>query len=478
LNAWDITGGDPTFSGAISRLDHAEASRRCGSPNPLLFEPLAGRFLVAFDRSPDADALVQLGTVGRVRWLYRELGIAEVEATDADALGALPAIALVTPAWSAIGTTRGVAVGLNALSIFASRQAGDPNAFYRHPPGIGYPVISYRNDRQELDLDPTIEFVTPPALLPVVNMSLGTVSVGFPTAANDIVNLATAAASSRVLVVVAAGNCGERDGDSMSAWARPQWVLSVGAVDDEDGTKIASYSSRGDPGPDLVAVGRSELDPRKRGTSFAAPRVTFLARLVVAAFCELGREVMVAQGHAPMGVPSIGYGIVDDFGDEIWWERTSSTAFQALPLVGVRAPDVAKLVGNTAEALTVRNTPAVVREVLISSARPVPGASVEEAGAGFVNLDIVIERLAAITGEEVWRWFGTGPTPAGARLGDLRLFDAAGLRDLASVLNITGPIVKFDYRTGHWASLPQVDDQIREENPQGLPVDLTEYRLG
>lgn len=470
-------GEDPIYPGVFARLDHDEGAVRCDAPDPVLFEPLGGRMLVTFKEPPDDEALAQLATVASARWLYRQLGIAELEATDEAALAALPTIASVTTAWNTVGTTRGLAVGLNALCTFASHQASDPNAFYHHPSGIGYPVITTRGDRKELDLDPATELMTPPALVPVVNMSLGTISIEFPTAANDIVNLATNAASSQVLVVVAAGNCGERSGDSMSAWARPDWVLSVGATDDADGTRVASYSSRGDPGPDLVALGESQLNPGKHGTSFAAPRVTYLARLVVAAFCQLGREVMVAQGHRTMGVPAIGAGILDDFGDEIWWEPDRATAFQALPLVGVCTASVAELVGQTAVALTVQTTPAIVREVLLSSARPVPGASASEAGAGFVNSEIVINRLAAITGAELWAWYGTGPAPDGARLGDLRPFDAAGLRDLASIVGNTGPTVKFDYKTGRWVALPQPNAQIRDQSPRGWAVDLTGIRL-
>lgn len=477
MNEWDIAEGDSYYPGVFARLDHVVGAGRCDAPDPVLFEPLAGRLLVAFESPPDDDMLAALGAVAPVRWLYRQLGIAEVEGADEAALEALPGIALVRHAWNMVPSTRRLAVGLNALCTFASRQASDLDAFYRHPAGIGYPVITSRDGRQELDLDPETELPTPPALLPVVNMSLGTISVEFPTAANDVVNLATAAASSQVLVVVAAGNCGERVGDSMSAWARPPWVLSVGAVDDADGIAIAPYSSRGDPGPDLVALGRSELNPDKRGTSFAAPRVTFLARLVVAAFCELGREVMIAQGHAPVGVPSIGSGFIDDFGDEMWWERTSATAFQALPLVGVHVPAVAALVEHAAGTLTVRSTPPLVREILISSASPVLGAPADAVGAGFVNQDLVIDRLAAITGEELWTWFGASSAPEGAELGQLRPFDAAGLHDLASVVSITGPTVKFDYKTGRWAALPQPDAQIREQNPQGWPVDLSGIQL-
>lgn len=477
MNAWDVAGGDTAYPGVFERLDYVVGTGRCRAPDPVLFEPLAGRLLVAFESPPDEDTLARVRAIARVRWLYRQLGIAEVEGDDKAALEAPPGIALVTHAWNAVGSTRGLVVGLNALCTFASHQASYPDMFYRHPPGIGYPVMTSRDGRRELDLDPAMELATPPALLPVVNMSLGTISVEFPTAVHDVVNLATAAASSQVLVVIAAGNCGKREGDSMSAWARPEWVLSVGAVDDAEGTIIAPYSSRGDPGPDLVALGRSELNQDIRGTSFAAPRVTFLARLVVAAFCELGREVMIAQGHPPVGVPSIGSGFIDDFGDEMWWEPTSATAFQALPLVGVHVPAVAALVKYAVGTLTVRNTPALVREILISSASPVLGAPTGAAGAGFVNQDLVIDRLSAITGEELWTWFGTGPAPEGAELGELRPFDAAGLHDLASVVSITGPTVKFDYKTGRWAALPQPHAQIREQSPQGWPVDLSGIRL-
>src|SRR5207253_840396 len=127
--------------------------------------------------------------------------------------------------------------GLNAVCTFAARQARDEGAVYRHSAGTGYPVLTMRNGSRLLDLDPDLEIATPPALIPVVNLSLGTITLGFPTAMSDIVNLATLGASYEVLVVVAAGNCGAHDGDSMSAWARPEWVLSVGATEDPDGTR-------------------------------------------------------------------------------------------------------------------------------------------------------------------------------------------------------------------------------------------------
>jgi hypothetical protein len=225
-------------------------------------------------------------------------------------------------------------------------------------------------------------------------------------------------------------------------------------------------------------LGESKLNSSKHGTSFAAPRVTTLARLVVAAFCELGREVMVAQGHPLVGVPAIGFGIIDDFADDIWWAPPDgANEFLALPLVGVRTDVVAELVSLTADAFVVKTTPAIMREVLISAARPVPGAPPAEAGAGFVDEGIVLDRLAGITCAELWAWFGIGAAPSEARLQEMRPFDAAGLRQLARVVNITGPIVKFDYKSGRWIALPQPNQRLPAESPRGWPTDLAGIRL-
>lgn len=67
---------------------------------------------------------------------------------------------------------------------------------------------------------------------------------------------------------------------------------------------------------------------------------------------------MVAQGHPPVGVPAIGYGIIDDFGDQIWWEPPdTATEMLALPVVGVRTDVVAELVGLTADAFALSRSP-------------------------------------------------------------------------------------------------------------------------
>jgi hypothetical protein len=469
----DFADGDPVYADVFERLDLHEDEERCGPPDPDLFEPLPDRYFVSYREPPGAEDLALLGGVARIMWVFRQLRLIEVETKQAEAISTLPGVVGVVTALKSVGSTRKLAVGLNALCTFASRQAADDDAAYRHPAGVGYPVLRDGT----LDLDRECELPTPPALIPVVNMSLGTTTVGHPSVAGDIVNLATLGASSEVLVVVAAGNCGDYGADSMSAWAQPEWVLSVGATDDADGRQLASYSGRGSPGPDLVALGRSQLDENRRGTSFAAPRVTHLAKLVVTAFAELGREVRLAQGMDPTGVPAVGYALIDGFGDELWWGREEATGWQALPLLGTHRDVVAEIVGLTGPALTIRTTPQIVREVLVDAARPIPGAEPSEAGAGFVDSDIVIDHLTAMTGAELWDRFGTGPSPDRGQLAALRPFAASELRDLDTVVGTTGPTVKFDHKTGRWAALPPLDPPWPQQHPYGWEVDLAGIRM-
>jgi hypothetical protein len=185
---------------------------------------------------------------------------------------------------------------------------------------------------------------------------------------------------------------------------------------------------------------------------------------------------MVAQGQSPMGVPAVGAGFVDDFADEIWWQPPEMIEFQALPLVGVDVEEVARLVEATGQAFAVLTTPAIMREILVSAARAMPGMPAAEAGAGFLDRTAVVDRLAAMTAAELWGWFGSGANaPAG--LDGIRPFDAAGLVALDSVVRMTGPMVKFDYRIGRWAVVPQPDAMRESHDPRGIPVDLTGYRL-
>ena len=127
------------------------------------------------------------------------------------------------------------------------------------------------------------------------------------------VPVATKVAAQQVLVVVAAGNEGEQEGltDTSSPWARPDWVVSVGASDNEDGKHIAPYSGTGPGVPDFVAWGRTGLDDEVTGTSFATPRVTRQVLVLAAALHALWRAIQVECGENVGGVPLVGELMVD-----------------------------------------------------------------------------------------------------------------------------------------------------------------------
>jgi hypothetical protein len=137
------------------------------------------------------------------------------------------------------------------------------------------------------------------------------------TRPGDAVNHMTKYLSTRTVPVVAAGNShdGTHEFETVSPWAEPNWVLSVGATEDREATKIASYSGRGfgsypDVGPDILAYGASALDPNKLGTSFAAPRVAYMIALCTAWLFQVQANFLrLTQRH--FGVPLIGVAIVD-----------------------------------------------------------------------------------------------------------------------------------------------------------------------
>ncbi|MEO5678173.1 MAG: S8 family serine peptidase, partial [Acidimicrobiales bacterium] len=335
-----------------------------------------------------------------------------------------------------------------------------------------------------LDLDPTLDWPAPPAIIPVVNMSVGTDTPTYPYVTNDIVNLATFGASRHVLVVLSAGNCGRAGNGSMSAWALPTWVLAVGASEDRTGAVLADYSSRGIPsqpgtGPDLVAFGRSAVPPHPRGTSFAAPRVAGLARLVAAAICQLGREVRLAEGGAPEGVPLVGYGMIDTFGSEIWQDERGPVPFLALPVLGVDAGAVHELVTIAKAAgitVDVAGTPQLLRDLVVGSARPMPGYEPHEVGAGFVDRAAVLDHLGRVTGADVVRWFGSGDADPGvaAALAGPKVFVREELDRLADVLGMTGPVWPYDYTRGRVALLPSSETERSQLPPDeqafGIPL--------
>lgn len=458
----EVTPVDPARAVPSARVDvlttFGSTAEDCARPpDPRAVEASRTHYLVVVE--PGADPIVVERGV-TVTHRYDHLSILEVDTTAevAYALQARPGVIKVVPALGNVDRARSFAVGLDLVTgiaveqrnqtrpaLYGGREVGSP---------IGYPVLTRIDAGWTLEPDPALDWPAPAAIIPVVNVSVGPSSAAFPFLANDIVNLATMAAAREVLMVVAAGNCGEL---GVSPWARGEWVLSVGASADPEGTELADYSSRGDPGPDLIAYGTIQDGGRVlTGTSYAAPRVCAMARLVTAAFAQLGRQVRLAAGAPPHGVPLVGFAVVDDFGTGVWMRHLGLTVAAALPIVGVDTDAVAAL--TRVVTLDVVATPFLLREILLSAATPVPGRGPFEVGAGFVDDARVIRRLAAVNGSDLARWFGGGVADPG--LAEIRPFDADQLAVLNLVLQATGPAYSYDYRTRRMGCAPILDMEL------------------
>jgi subtilase family protein len=139
-----------------------------------------------------------------------------------------------------------------------------------------------------------------------------------PTEPGDVVNHATHALSQLSVPVIAAVNHHTPDADyeTLSPWAEPSWVLSVGATDDALGTQEWSHSARGSAnnpiGPDILAWGQDPFDPDGFGTSFAAPRVAYMVAIARAWLLQLAANLNRLAGR-PYGVPLIGCAVIDRY---------------------------------------------------------------------------------------------------------------------------------------------------------------------
>lgn len=188
--------------------------------------------------------------------------------------------------------------------------------------------------------------------------------------------------------MLAAGNAGTNSigRETMSAWAEAPWVVAVGATGDEAGNQLAAYSSVGVPGipasgPDLVSFGQSELDFNVQGTSFAAPRVARSAAVLASAILTLRHFVQRLLEQTVEGIPAVGVAYIDAEiypVDEPWM-------FRALPAAGVAEDSLKSALGLIQKAgrnVSVNVGPAVLRQLLAWSARPVLAEAPHEVGLG------------------------------------------------------------------------------------------------
>jgi serine protease AprX len=184
----------------------------------------------------------------------------------------------------------------------------------------------------------------------VISNSWGTSGAFDP---NDPINVATKLAHDRGIVVVfAAGNAGPGD-DTLNPYSVAPWVIGV-AAGNKDGRTLADFSSRGVPGSALYHP------------TITAPGVDIVAaRAVTGVITVLGLPSDVALGA-----------------DALRYTTMSGTSMATPHVAGVVA-----LMLEASPALS----PAAVKSTLESTATPMPGYALHEAGSGYVNA------LAAVT---------------------------------------------------------------------------------
>ena len=220
-------------------------------------------------------------------------------------------------------------------------------------------------------------------------------------------NLATKAAFDRgCLTVFSVGNAGPAQ-DTLNPWGLAPWVIGVGATS-EDGSLLWKESSRGRPGdaiyhPTVVAPGIDILTthpsgvpkgpelleaekrtgfydkvPREKwplytvvtGTSFAAGHVT---RIVTQLYFFLTQaEHEAAAGGASSFEIEYPFAMKPDPS-----ERRAGTVIPDPTHFKVKYP--------------AKRDPAVIRQIVIDAAQPVPGTQFHESGGGFVQFELIGE---------------------------------------------------------------------------------------
>lgn len=210
----------------------------------------------------------------------------------------------------------------------------------------------------------------------VVNLSLGPPSIEANVFdPNEPLNRATRIACEKgVVVVTLAGNWGQEGNNTMTRWAQANWVISVGAANN-DGKRVQPYSSRGLPGhptlhPTVVAPDEQEPPTGEVGTSFAAPRVADIAMTLEQFFLCI-------------------------------WEQTIQLPTLAGPFPNLARKLQRDLLYSCPIASELKGAfPNLVRRCLEKMARPIKG-ELHERGAGFVSLPIALEFLKDLSLQEV-----------------------------------------------------------------------------
>lgn len=425
-------------------------------------EPEPDRFFVIPDGRAAKAVAAQVREVTQHADFYQTIPMLDIrcDLATASQIHGWPGVRGVFQAPPGTDDTQGLVAGLDLLAQldYVQRQSGTQTLVGGRRKGDerGYPVVVSHEGGLAIRHDPKVDWPVPPAALAVINLSLGTRTLDYEYVA-DPVNFAIAGAAKNQLLVVAAGNSGAVEGrSSLSAWAKSPWVVSVGAAEDESGTRLADYSSRGiesnpQSGPDLVACGISRLDGESVGTSFAAPRVTQFAVICASALLQLRTALQVVSGREVEGIRLIGIGMIDLFGEEMFFNAMGPRVpIEAQPLYGPDLTALTELVTACREEgieLDLGVDHRHVRALLESAVRPMPGYGAHEVGLGFVSQPLIKERLLSLNGAELVRMcqVDTASEQLLARAAAVRVFDLKQVDFMMRVATGSAPWWLFDF---------------------------------
>jgi hypothetical protein len=323
-----------------------------------------------------------------------------------------------------------------------------------------------------------------PAICAAVNLSLTPPDDLDRTRPGDAINHATQALSDFSVPVVAVGNHRWFDqGDVMSPWSEPDWVLSVGATVDAAGEIEWARSARGSAtrpgvGPDVLTWGRRLSDggwnadpadpadtsdpagpadtsdapdpaggPEGFGTGCAAARITVLVALTSAWLLQVAANIDRLAGR-PYGVPLVGVAVVDRrFAAQP--PGPPALALPALPVLATGRAAFDALPERTAQQLAHYLTdvggPHAARAVLLAAAETTSPQSVVDLSAPSLTLPRLTAFLDGLTiGDLLGHLFAADGDVPPARDGGEPLFPPGTADRLMALVEATMPVWEWE----------------------------------
>jgi hypothetical protein len=228
-------------------------------------------------------------------------------------------------------------------------------------------------------------------------------------------NVATKAATDAGHVFVfASGNDGARGEGTLSRWSVAPWVIGV-VASDQAGTRLWPHSSVGWPGdkihhPTVVAPGENIPVPANLPLSAHANRVM----AVMLDWTPKAGEVAKYESGSSLATPLVSRicGITMRWFGALQFVVEHIEAGMVKPEKGWPIFDLLSVLRRYGIEWQIRVTPALVKQILIDMARPMPGHAPYQVGAGFVDEQVAASYLKRFSGSRFVRFFAESPIKA------------------------------------------------------------------